>query len=70
MKERSSARRPDVTALELVGGIERSLLQSRWDDMNAYADAKTDVILAIKARARAARPLAEGGAGPRPSRHP
>ena len=26
------------------------------DDMNAYADAKTDVISAIKARARAARP--------------
>ena len=26
-----------------------------WDDMNAYADAKTEVIAAIKARARSAR---------------
>jgi len=33
---------------------KRSLLRGRWDDMNAYADAKTDVIRAIKARARAA----------------
>ena len=34
---------------------KRALLSRRWDDMNDYADAKTDVILAIKARARAAR---------------
>ena len=34
---------------------KRALLSSRWDDMNAYADAKTDIILEIKARARAAR---------------
>jgi GrpB-like predicted nucleotidyltransferase (UPF0157 family) len=39
----------------LYESTKRSLLRSRWDDMNAYADAKTDVILAIKARARAAR---------------
>ncbi|MGY4858639.1 GrpB family protein [Cryobacterium sp. AP23] len=39
----------------LYESTKRSLLHSRWDDMNAYADAKTDVILAIKARARAAR---------------
>jgi GrpB-like predicted nucleotidyltransferase (UPF0157 family) len=38
----------------LYESTKRSLLRSRWDDMNAYADAKTDVILAIKARARAA----------------
>ncbi|MEV6851698.1 hypothetical protein, partial [Actinoplanes sp. NPDC051411] len=28
---------------------------TRWDDMNGYTKAKTDVILAIKARARRAR---------------
>ena len=33
---------------------KRELLGRSWDDMNDYADAKTDVILAIKARARAA----------------
>lgn len=40
----------------LYESTKRSLLRRRWDDMNAYADAKTDVILAIKARARASRP--------------
>ncbi|MET0830541.1 MAG: GrpB family protein [Microbacterium sp.] len=39
----------------LYESTKRSLLRNRWDDMNAYADAKTDVILEIKARARAAR---------------
>lgn len=34
---------------------KRTLLSKRWDDMNDYADAKTDIIVAIKARARAAR---------------
>ena len=34
---------------------KRALMTGRWDDTNAYADAKTDVIVAIKARARAAR---------------
>lgn len=38
---------------DLYESTKRALLRSRWDDMNAYADAKTDVILAIKARARA-----------------
>ncbi|MET1051368.1 MAG: GrpB family protein [Mycetocola sp.] len=37
----------------LYEATKRSLLQSRWDDMNAYADAKTGVIRAIKDRARA-----------------
>jgi GrpB-like predicted nucleotidyltransferase (UPF0157 family) len=32
---------------------KRSLLAKSWDDMNDYADAKTDVIVAIKERARA-----------------
>lgn len=39
----------------LYENTKRTLLSNRWDDMNDYADAKTDVILAIKARARAAR---------------
>jgi GrpB-like predicted nucleotidyltransferase (UPF0157 family) len=34
---------------------KRELLSRSWDDMNRYADAKTDVITAIKDRARAAR---------------
>ncbi|MGO4689200.1 GrpB family protein [Glaciibacter sp. 2TAF33] len=38
----------------LYESTKRSLLRSRWNDMNSYADAETDVILAIKARARAA----------------
>lgn len=32
---------------------KRALMSRRWDDMNDYADAKTDVIAAIKKRARA-----------------
>ena len=39
----------------LYESTKRALLGRQWDDMNDYADAKTDVILAIKARARAAR---------------
>jgi GrpB-like predicted nucleotidyltransferase (UPF0157 family) len=39
----------------LYESTKRSLLARRWDDMNQYADAKTEVVLAIKARARAAR---------------
>ena len=38
----------------LYESTKRSLLRGRWNDMNAYADAKTDVIREIKARARAA----------------
>ncbi|MBM7473171.1 GrpB family protein [Subtercola frigoramans] len=38
----------------LYESTKRSLLTKRWADMNDYADAKTTVILAIKARARAA----------------
>ena len=45
--------RDNAADRSLYESTKRSLLQSRWDDMNAYADAKTDVILAIKARARA-----------------
>ncbi|QWT25144.1 GrpB family protein [Subtercola sp. PAMC28395] len=37
----------------LYESTKRSLLNQRWADMNDYAEAKTTVILAIKARARA-----------------
>lgn len=39
----------------LYENTKRGLLSKRWDDMNDYADAKTNVIVAIKARARASR---------------
>lgn len=38
----------------LYEGVKRDLISQSWGDMNDYADAKTDVILAIKSRARAA----------------
>lgn len=47
--------RTDAADRALYETTKRSLLLCRWDDMNAYAEAKTDVIVAIKARARAAR---------------
>jgi GrpB-like predicted nucleotidyltransferase (UPF0157 family)/ADP-ribose pyrophosphatase YjhB (NUDIX family) len=40
---------------ELYEATKRDLVTRDWSDMNAYADAKTEVIEAIKARARAAR---------------
>ncbi|WP_399884411.1 GrpB family protein [Streptomyces sp. BBFR51] len=39
----------------LYESVKRSLLSQQWNDMNDYADAKNDVILAIKNRARSAR---------------
>jgi GrpB-like predicted nucleotidyltransferase (UPF0157 family) len=47
--------RSDADDRALYEDTKRALLRGSWDDMNAYADAKTDVILGIKARARAAR---------------
>lgn len=47
--------RSDSDDRALYENTKRALLATRWDDMNDYADAKTNVILAIKARARAAR---------------
>jgi GrpB-like predicted nucleotidyltransferase (UPF0157 family) len=41
---------PDDRALYET--TKRTLISTRWDDMNDYADAKTEVILAIRARAR------------------
>lgn len=76
-------RRPDVTTVELVRGVEkrdlalaglfrdrlredaadtelyertkRRLIIRDWTDMNAYSDAKSDVIAEIKDRARSTR---------------
>ena len=47
--------RSDASDRALYADTKRALMSRPWDDMNAYADAKTDVIVAIKARARAAR---------------
>ncbi|WP_166615825.1 GrpB family protein [Kineococcus vitellinus] len=45
--------RSDARDRALYESTKRALLTRRWDDMNAYADAKTAVIEEIKARARA-----------------
>ena len=47
--------RSDADDRALYESTKRALLGRRWDDTNDYAEAKTDVILAIKARAREAR---------------
>jgi GrpB-like predicted nucleotidyltransferase (UPF0157 family) len=47
--------RSDADDRGLYESTKRTLLNKQWDDTNDYADAKTDVILAIKTRARAAR---------------
>ena len=47
--------RSDADDRTLYESTKRTLLSRRWDDMNDYTKAKTDVILAIKARAREAR---------------
>ncbi|WP_019135330.1 GrpB family protein [Cellulomonas massiliensis] len=47
--------RSDPQDRALYEGTKRALLERQWSDMNDYADAKTDVIVAIKARARARR---------------
>jgi GrpB-like predicted nucleotidyltransferase (UPF0157 family) len=47
--------RSDADDRALYESTKRALLSRRWDDMNDYATAKTDVILEIKARARKAR---------------
>jgi GrpB-like predicted nucleotidyltransferase (UPF0157 family) len=46
--------RSDPQDRALYERTKRALLRSQWEDMNAYANAKTDVIRAIKARARQA----------------
>ena len=47
--------RTDAADRELYARTKRELLERDWDDMNDYAAAKTEVISAIKGRARAAR---------------
>ena len=47
--------RADAQDRALYERTKRALLERQWSDMNDYADAKTDVIVAIKARARARR---------------
>ena len=47
--------RTDAADRELYEDTKRALLTEQWEDMNAYADAKTEVIRAIKERARQKR---------------
>lgn len=47
--------RSDADDRALYESTKRALLSRRWNDTNAYADAKTEVIVAIKDRARASR---------------
>ena len=47
--------RVDAEDRELYAAAKRTLARQPWDDMNDYADAKTDVISDILARARAWR---------------
>jgi GrpB-like predicted nucleotidyltransferase (UPF0157 family) len=47
--------RSDADDRALYESTKRALLSRRWDDKNDYTEAKTAVILAIKARAREAR---------------
>jgi len=47
--------RSDDDDRSLHESTKRELITSSWGDMNAYADAKTEVIRAIKERAIAAR---------------
>lgn len=44
---------------------KRTLLNQMWEDMNDYADAKTDVIRAIKGRARTTRAATDARPGHR-----
>ena len=48
--------REDPLDRDLYETTKRDLLGRDWDDMNAYAEAKTEVITAIKDRARRSRP--------------
>ncbi|MCS5722900.1 GrpB family protein [Herbiconiux sp. CPCC 203407] len=45
--------RADAADRALYENTKRALLERRWDDTNAYAEAKTAVIRQIKVRARA-----------------
>ncbi|WP_445443331.1 GrpB family protein [Clavibacter sp. km1a] len=47
--------RTDADDRDLYARTKRELMERPWDDMNAYADAKSEVIQEILARARATR---------------
>ncbi|WP_201787195.1 hypothetical protein [Actinoplanes sp. TFC3] len=47
--------KPNAIDRALYEDVKWSLISRGWDDMNDYASAKTDVVSAIKARARAAQ---------------
>lgn len=47
--------RADAADRDLYERTKRELVSREWPDTNAYADAKTDVVEAIKARARRAK---------------
>lgn len=44
--------RTDPADRRLYEDTKRALVEQDWDDMNAYAEAKTDVVTAIRDRAR------------------
>ncbi|MGY1745970.1 GrpB family protein [Blastococcus sp. SYSU D00695] len=47
--------RVDAPDRALYAATKRALARRRWEDMNDYADAKTDVVLEVLGRARAWR---------------
>lgn len=47
--------RQDADDRDLYECTKRALLEQDWDDMNAYAEAKTEVVTDIQARARSRR---------------
>jgi len=55
--------RTDAADRALYESTKRALLTRRWDDMNDYSDAKTEIILAIRARAEARRAMRSAAAG-------
>lgn len=55
--------RVDAQDRELYAATKRTLARQQWNDMNDYADAKTEVIYDLLARARAWR---AGAIAPRP----
>ena len=58
--------RSDDADRALYESTKRELLDRDWSDMNDYADAKTAVLEAIKARAREAREARAGSSAPAP----
>ena len=55
--------RTDADDRALYAGTKRRLATRTWTDMDEYADAKTDVVMAILGRARAWRASQEATAG-------